>query len=299
MGSHLCEALLVSGHEVRVLDRPDSRYLDYSKGCGASLIIGDFLNPDDIRSAISNCDVVYHLVSTTVPQTSNNDPGYDVQTNVLGTLRMLDEARKAHVKKIVFASSGGTVYGVPQKIPIKENHPTEPVNSYGVCKLAIEKYLHLYRTLYALDYCILRIANAYGEGQPVTDTQGVIPAFLEKALQHKELIVWGDGSVIRDYTYIGDITSAFIKASNYEGKLRIFNIGTGRGHSLSQVISIIEQIIKRPLPIKYMVARPFDVPVNVLDTSRAKSHLDWQPAVGLTEGISRTFEWMKNVRKAS
>jgi UDP-glucose 4-epimerase len=299
MGSHLCEALLVSGHEVRVLDRPDSRYLDHAKRCGANLVAGDFLNPDDIRRAISNCDVVYHLVSTTLPQTSNDNPGYDVETNVLGTLRMLDEARKGHVKKIVFASSGGTVYGVPQKIPIKENHPTEPICSYGVCKLAIEKYLHLYGTLYALDYCILRIANAYGEKQPVNETQGVIPAFLHKALRHEELIVWGDGSVMRDYTYIGDITTAFIKASNYRGKLKIFNIGTGQGHSLIHIISIIEQIIKRPLPVRYMPGRLFDIPVNILDTSRAKSHLDWQPAVGLIEGISRTFEWMKKEKKAS
>jgi UDP-glucose 4-epimerase len=249
-----------------------------------------------MEKVLTDCEVVYHLVSATVPQTSNENPTLDVESNVLGTLRLLAAAREAQVKKIVFASSGGTVYGIPKEIPIKESHPTNPTSSYGITKLTIEKYLYLYSILYGLNYCILRIANAYGERQPVTGTQGVIGAFLDKALHNSEIKVWGDGSIMRDYTYIGDIVSAFVKAGTYEGDPRVFNIGAGQGHSVNDIINIIEQVIQRPLETNYMSGRVFDIPVNILDISRAKMYLHWQPTVGLLEGISRTFEWLQKQR---
>lgn len=294
IGSHLSEALMAQGNEVSVFDRPEARYLVGLQQSGAGIFTGDFLKPNDLSRAISGCDVVYHLVSATVPQTSNENPVYDVETNIVGTLRLLDEARKAHVKKVIFASSGGTVYGIPQELPIKENHPTEPTSSYGISKLTIEKYLHLYSILYGLDYCVLRVANAYGERQPITGSQGVIGAFLDKVLRQEEIVVWGDGSVMRDYTYVHDIVNAFVCAAIYQGEPKIFNIGAGQGHSLNDIIGIIEQIVQQPLRTKYVPGRVFDVPVNVLDISRAKKYLTWQPLTGLLEGISRTFEWMVN-----
>lgn len=297
IGSHLSEALLALGHEVTVFDRPEARYLADLERAGATLFIGDFLSSDNISSALSDCDLVYHLASATVPKTSNDNPVYDVEVNVLGTLRLLEAAKNAHVNKIIFSSSGGTVYGIPQEIPIKESHSTEPLSSYGISKLTIEKYLHLYSSLYGLNYCILRIANAYGERQPITGSQGVIGAFLDSALHNVEINVWGDGSVMRDYTYVSDIVNAFIKAGEYEGEHRIFNIGAGRGHSLSDIIEIIEQVIGKPLKAKYLPGRIFDIPINVLDISRAKTYLDWQPKVGILEGISRAYEWMSDQKK--
>jgi UDP-glucose 4-epimerase len=292
IGSHLCEALLTQGAKATVFDRQDARYLPDLERAGANLFPGDFLNRENIARAISNCDVVYHLVSATVPQTSNDDPLYDVEANVLSTLRLLDEARKAHVKKIIFVSSGGTVYGIPQEIPIKENHPTDPISSYGINKLSIEKYLHLYWILYKLDYCVLRVANAYGERQPISGSQGAIGAFLDRAMRQDEIIVWGDGTVMRDYIHVGDIANALVRAAAYEGEPKIFNIGAGQGHSLNEIIAIIEQIIRKPLQTKYISGRAFDVPVNILDISRAKMHLNWRPKIGLLEGISRTYEWI-------
>ena len=292
MGSYLCKALLEHGEEVVVFDRPEARYLDLVRKQGAGLFVGDFLNRDDLRRALSGCDLVYHLASTTVPQTSNDDPVYDVDTNILGTLHLLDEAKKAKVKKIVFVSSGGTVYGIPQEIPIKENHPTEPTSSYGICKLAIEKYLHLYWILYGLDYYILRIANAYGERQPITDTQGVISSFLDKAIRGDELVIWGDGAVVRDYVYIEDIANALARAASYEGELKVFNVGAGKGHSINDIINIIERITNQSLKLKYIPGRTFDVPTNVLDITRAKTHLKWEPVTDLFEGIARTYDRM-------
>jgi len=292
IGSHLSERLLALGNQVNVFGRPQSHYLENLRQKGARVFLGDFLNPSDTSPAMENCDVLFHLVSTTVPKTSNDNPLYDVETNVLGTLRLLDAARKARVKKVVFASSGGTVYGIPKSIPIMETHPTNPISSYGASKLMIEKYLHLYWKLYNLDYCILRISNAYGERQPVTESQGVISSFLDRALRHDKLIVWGDGSVIRDYIHVEDIVSALVRAAQYEGVSKIFNIGSGVGSSLKDIIDMISRVSRGVVQPEYNLSRPFDVPANVLDISHAKKHLNWFPAIDLFEGILRTYEWM-------
>lgn len=292
IGSHLCEALMVEGHDVKVFDREVSPNLDRLKQKGAVLSIGDFFNPEDIQRDLANQDVVFHLLSTTVPQTSNDDPAYDVEANVIGTLRLLDLARKARIKKVIFASSGGTVYGIPQEIPIKESHPTDPTSSYGIAKLTIEKYLYLYWTLYGLDYCVLRISNAYGERQRSTATQGVIPVFLERALRNNEVIVWGDGSVMRDYVFVTDISKALLKAVTYSGEMKVFNIGSGQGHSLNDIIHVIESVTGKPLQVKYTNGRSFDVPISVLDISRAKNYLYWSPTISLLEGIVRMHAWM-------
>ena len=293
LGSYLVETLLANNQDVRVFDRPGARYLEYSSQQGANIVTGNFLDPNAVGNAISDCDIVYHLVSATAPQTSNKNPRYDVEANLIGTLQLLEQMRSANVKKIIFASSGGTVYGIPREIPIKESHPTDPISPYGITKLAIEKYLHLYWTLYGMDYCILRIANAYGARQPITQTQGVIAAFLGKAVSKEEIMIWGDGSILRDYVYASDIANAFLQASLYHRELKVFNIGSRHGHSLNDLISVIENIIQVPLQVKYLPGRPFDVPVNILDISRAKRHLNWEPKVLLEDGILYSLEWMR------
>lgn len=292
IGSHVCETLLAEKHNVTVFDTETAPNLDRLRQKGAVIFIGDFFNSNDIRRSLENQDAVFHLFSTTVPQTSNDDPAHDVETNVMGTLRLLDQAKQAGVKKVILASSGGTVYGIPQEIPINESHPTNPTCSYGITKLTIEKYLHLYWTLYGLDYCVLRISNAYGERQRPTTTQGVIPVFLKRALHDDELIVWGDGSVMRDYIFVTDISQAFVQTLTFSGEMKVFNIGSGQGHSLRDVIQIIERVTGRTMKVKYTEGRSFDVPISVLDISRAKNYLHWTPTISLFEGIARTYAWM-------
>jgi len=297
LGSHLAETLLANGQDVCIFDQPGARYLDYSSHRGAKIVTGNFLDPNAVGEAISDCDIIYHLVSATVPQTSNENPRFDVEVNLIGTLKLLEKIRESSVKKLIFSSSGGTVYGIPQEIPIKESHPTDPISSYGITKLAIEKYLHLYWTLYGMDYCILRISNAYGARQPITPTQGAIAAFLGKALSKEEIVIWGDGTVLRDYIYASDIANAFLQASLIQGELKVFNIGSGHGHSLNDIIAAIENITDVPLKVKYLPGRPFDVPVNVLDITRAKSHLGWDPKVRLEEGVLSAWEWLQQEPK--
>ena len=245
-----------------------------------------------MRSALNGSDVLYHLISTTVPQTANNDPFFDAETNLLGTVKMLQEARKAQIKRIVFTSSGGTVYGIPKEVPIRETHPTEPISAYGVSKLAIEKYLHLYEALYGMECCILRIANAYGERQPITETQGVIPAFLDKIIKDKPIKIWGDGTIVRDYIHVQDIANALAKAATYKEFMSIFNIGSGRGYSLKELVKIVTTVTGKSMQVNYETGRAFDVPTNVLDISHAKAHLNWFPKIEISAGIKRMYEWM-------
>ncbi|MBI2313368.1 MAG: NAD-dependent epimerase/dehydratase family protein [Betaproteobacteria bacterium] len=293
IGSHLCQALLAAGHGVRIFDRPNLKRFDSAAESGpAEWLEGDFSNPEDLARAAEGCEVVYHLISTTLPKSSNDNPVYDVETNVIGTLRLLELVRGTGTK-IVFVSSGGTVYGVPRAVPIPETHPTEPLCSYGIGKLAVEKYLRLYQVLHGIDYCALRLANLYGERQRVTTAQGAVAVFLHRALRDEPIEIWGDGGVVRDYLYAGDAAAALVRAAAATGEPRLFNVGSGRGQSLNDILAAIETLLGRPVRRTYLPGRRFDVPVNVLDVSLAARHLGWRPATAFAEGLSRTCDWMR------
>lgn len=298
LGSHLCDALLAAGHAVRVFDRPNLvRYRSFNSDEKIEWIEGDFVDREQVAKALSGCDVVYHLISTTLPRSSNDNPVYDIESNVVSTLHLLEAAKRHKVAKFVFCSSGGTIYGVPQENPpIKESHPTEPICSYGIGKLAIEKYLHLFHLLHGIDYCIFRLANPYGERQRPATAQGAVAVFLDKALRNETIEIWGDGSVIRDYLYVGDAVSALTRALTYEGRRGIFNIGSGSGLSLNDILGAIEDLIGSPVRTTYLPGRAFDVPVSVLDISNASEHLDWRPKVSFVEGLSRTAQWLRDRR---
>jgi len=276
IGSHLSRALAAAGQAPGVFDRPQ-----------------EFLAPAQLDAALEGVEVVFHLISTTVPKSSNDDLVADIEANVVGTLRLLDLCRRRKVRKVVFISSGGTVYGVPRGTPVSESHPTEPICSYGIHKLAIEKYLHLNWSLHGLDYCVLRVANAYGEGQRTDAAQGAVAAFLERAVRGSPIEIWGDGSVVRDYVYVGDIVQALLKAAAHRGEQKVFNIGSGIGVSLNELVREIGKIVGRAPEVRYAPGRGFDVPANVLDATAAREQLGWRPSTSLPEGLRRTYEWVR------
>lgn len=284
LGKDLIRHLLDCGYSVRVFDRSNNgmKWESSVEWCE-----GDFLNTQDLENAMSGCDVIFHLITMSLPQSSNDNPVYDVQSNLVGTIKMLSIAVKCGIKQIVFPSSGGTVYGVPEKTPTSENQPTNPICSYGITKLAIEKYLHLFCQLYGLDYRILRISNPYGEGLRMDAPQGAIGVFIGKAMRQELIQIWGDGSVVRDYLYISDVSSAFVNAMNYSGKTRVFNIGSGVGTSLNQILDSIESKMGKLVKRSYIEPRGVDVPVSILDNTLSCSELSWNPKVNLDEGIGR------------
>lgn len=293
MGSHLVARLLAAGHAVRVFDVSDRGPADGAFGKhDVEWMHGDFLDAANVAAAVAGCQGVFHLISTTLPQSSNRDPARDVADNVIGTLHLLEACRGERDRRIVFASSGGTVYGVPRSAPISEDHPTQPLTSYGIGKLTIEKYLELYRVQHGVEYCALRIANPFGERQRIASGQGAVTTFLHRAHCRTPIEIWGDGSVVRDYLYVGDVVDAMVRALDYRGAHRVINIGSGVGRDLNQLLAAIETVIGRPVERRYVPARSFDAPANVLDIGLARAELDWAPTTPFEEGLRRTLRWI-------
>lgn len=293
LGSAIVDSLLAEGHAVRVFERPRiPPHRSFAAGEHLDWIEGDFGHSPDLQKALQGASAAIHLVCTTRPKSSNEEPIFDVQSNVISTLQLLQVMRELGVKKLIFASSGGTVYGPPLHTPIDEDHPTNPTTSYGITKLMIEKYLLLENVLHGLQPTILRVANPYGERQRVEHAQGVVAAFLKCASSGAPIEIWGDGSVIRDYLHIADVAAAFRSALHYRGPESIFNIGSGTGLSLNELVAILSAELGKKLEVVYKPGRDFDVKSNVLCCQRAQQHLHWQPKISMAEGISRTLTWL-------
>lgn len=294
IGSTIADRLLRDGHELKIFERPRiAPYRQFTSSEQVEWITGDLLSTHDVSDAIDGADVVLHLVSTTLPKSSNDDPIYDVQSNLVATLQMLNAMVARNVRKIVFISSGGTVYGNPMYLPIDEKHPTDPLVSYGITKLAIEKYLKMYESLHGIRSVTLRVANPYGERQRIETAQGAVGVFIHHAIKDIPIDIWGDGSVTRDYIHISDVAEAFARAVEYDGSKSVFNISSGEGTSLSTLIGLIENVLGKPIQRRYLASRPFDVPVSVLSNSLARAELAWVPVTSMHDGISRTAEWMR------
>jgi UDP-glucose 4-epimerase len=294
IGSTIVDHLLRDSHQVVVFERPRvAPFRRFSPTEKVEWRTGDILSEYDIDAAIQGVDGIIHLVSTTLPRTSNDDPVYDVQSNIVGTLGILKTMVKHGVPRIVFISSGGTVYGSPVYLPVDENHPTNPQVSYGVTKLTIEKYLLIYERMHGIRPVILRVANPYGERQRIETAQGAVGVFIHRALHGQPIEIWGDGSVTRDFLHVADVAEAFVKALRYEGNERIFNISSGKGTSLNALVELLKRQLGLPIETVYKSGRSFDVPVNVLCNALAQSQLAWVPQVDLDCGIARTINWVR------
>lgn len=295
IGSAIADRLLRDGHTLRIFERPRvAPFRTFNANEQVEWITGDLLSIHDVTEAIVGADVVFHLVSTTLPKSSNDDPVYDVQSNLVATLQMLNAMVLQKIPRIVFISSGGTVYGSPSYLPIDESHPTEPRVSYGITKLTIEKYLLMYEQLHGIKAIILRVANPYGERQRIETAQGAIGVFIHHALKGLPIDIWGDGSVTRDYLFIGDVAEAFAKAATYSGTANVFNVSSGIGTSLNELISLLEEVLDIAIRRNYLPGRSFDVPVSVLCNSLALQEMGWKPQVPLKDGIIRTAAWLKD-----
>lgn len=291
IGSHLVDSLLYEGYHVVALGRsfPGLISKEALNNSRLDIVAVDIEAKSDINNVIKGADFVFHLASGSLPQTSNLNPHADIRVNLLGSLNLLDSCVSNQIKKFIFLSSGGTVYGIPKLVPINEDHPTDPLCSYGITKLAIEKYVALYRELYDLNAVILRVANPYGGRQRLDSNQGVVPIFLSRVLRSESLNIWGDGSIVRDFLYIEDLINAIITSSKYDGPEHIFNIGSGSGLSLCELIDIIRQVVQKDVDVTYLPARDFDVTTNVLSINKARECLGWSPKVSVVDGVTRFY----------
>lgn len=293
IGNHLCRALVASGRTVRIFDRPEASQESIGDfHHSVEIVTGDISNAEDVINAVQDATVLINLVHTTVPGSSMIDPGLDIVSNVASTARWLKRVGETSLRKIIYFSSGGTVYGESKDL-INEDYSTNPLNSYGITKLAIEKYTAMYAAHADIDYCIVRPSNVYGPGQQLLRGQGVIGIMANRALRGEELEVWGDGTVLRDFLYVDDLVNAILNLIDYKGQFRVFNVSSGVGHSVLDVILVLQKLIQ-PFPkVLLTPKRRIDAPLNILDSSRLKNETGWSPNVSFEDGVRRTVEWMR------
>ncbi len=292
IGSHVVRRIVDSQFEVISYDKYDrSSHLPESY---VHEVRGDFLDRRELEAAIRQHEpeVAVHLVWSTVPKTSNDDPQFDVRTNLEASLFLLDLCVKYKVRKLVFMSSGGAVYGLPRYLPIDERHPTDPISSYGITKLALEKYAALYHRLHGIEYVCLRAANPYGPGQSPTSGQGAIAAFAFRLLRGEPIELWGDGEVVRDFFSVLDLADLVVGAVR-QGAVGVFNAGSGRGTTLNEIIAALASASGTAPIVKRFPPRQFDAPAVVLDAGAARRTFGWQPRIGMAEGLQGVLDWMR------
>jgi UDP-glucose 4-epimerase len=302
IGSTLVDRLLAEGWMVDVVD-------DLSSGSLGNLAPARAL-PDrrfsfhrlDVSSpAVADVithrrpDVVFHLAAQIDVRVSVARPVFDATVNIIGSLQICEAAVAAGVKKLVFAGSGGTLYGTPDEIPTREGAAQHPESPYGVAKKAVGDYLHYYREVCGLDSTVLALANVYGPRQDPHGEAGVVAIFSNKLLARERPFVFGDGAQTRDFVYVDDIADAFVRAVDKGGGL-LLNIGTGIETSVQQLYDAMAKLSGFKEPPKYAPARPGEVQRSALDPGRAAIHLGWKPFTALEEGLARTLEHFKGQR---
>ena len=257
------------------------------------LVLSNLAEETDYEKMVEGQDVIYHLLSTTVPSTSNRKIADELQDDILFSVKLFEACVHQQVKKIIFLSSGGTVYGKEEICPLNENTLTNPITSYGIQKITIEKLLYLYNYIHGIDYRIVRLANPYGPYQQPNGVQGAVTTFIYKALKGEEIQVFGDGSIIRDFIYVDDAVKGIVKIANGCSPHHIFNLGCGHGTSIIQVIEAIKQTLNVTPQVKFANARKVDVPVNYLDISRYETAYGPLNPVSLEEGIRKTADFLR------
>jgi UDP-glucose 4-epimerase len=299
IGRHLAAKLgSLQSNQVIIFDRFSSYQIGEDNFFDAyqniEIVTGDFFNRAEVSQVLDGTDIVFHLVSTTNPATSLNDPLIDVDTNIRSSIELFELCVKNKVGKVIFLSSGGTVYGQTDSERINEQVLTQPVSPYAIGKLTIEHYLRYFRHHYGLKYLVYRVANPYGPGQNLHGKQGVIPIFLNLAFKKEPVTIFGDGNMVRDYLYISDLIDMIAVSYDKNNRYSEYNIGSGSGATVNELVEIIENKAKYKLVKKHIDTPDTYVEKIVLDTSRFISEFKFRPSVGLEEGISRTWDYVRD-----
>jgi UDP-glucose 4-epimerase len=293
IGSHVVDRLLGIGHQVVVVD-------DFRSGRPSNLPPDITLYQTDIATPAleevfreERPDLVCHYAAQISVQHSMKDPLEDSDTNIRGSLNLLQNCVRYGVRKVVYTSSGGAIYGEPLHLPCDETHPINPLSHYGVSKYTVENYLSVYRQSYGLDYTILRLSNVYGPRQDPFGEAGVVAIFSQAMLQGKPIIINGSGEQERDFLYVQDVVQASITALE-GGSGDAFNIGTGKGASINEIFSLLKRVADYPGEASHGPAKPSEVFKIYLDVTKARQGLGWKPGFSLEEGLKDTLAWFRD-----
>lgn len=289
IGRHLVRYLAARGAPLRAVSRTfDKSFVDSVSG-PAEFVTGDLGHPLAMASSLQDVKTVVQLVSSSSPGMMNDHAVADIAENVVPHVQFLQNCLRAGVKRYVFLSSGGTVYGPDAPVPTPETAPTNPINSHGLTKLFVEKYIQMHGHVDGLEYVILRVANPFGPGQIFRKGQGLVPAIIDRWQKGQPVKVFGDGAARRDYIYIDDLIEAIDAAIRLEGAPRmVLNVGSGAARSVAEVIETIEQAAGQTFAKEYVPARSTDVSVACLDISKAMHVLGWAPKTLFEDGIHAT-----------
>ena len=292
IGSHLVRHLLAKGENVTALDNL-STGLAENLPPEAKLVEMDILDEELPKVVAAGAfDAIVHLAAQTMVDTSIKNPLLDTRENLLGTVQVLEAARAANVKRVIFASTAAAYGDVKEDdLPVREAQPTEPMSFYGLSKLSVEKYLEMYEKLYGMEYVVLRFANVYGERQGDGGEGGVISIFAKAVAEGRDITIYGDGEQTRDFVYAGDIAEGILAALRTEEVNAAYNLSTQTETSLRELVSLLAEIRGREIVPKYGAEREGDIYKSMLSNSRARRGLDWQPATTLADGLRRTYEY--------
>lgn len=297
IGSHVAPLLAASGRELTVVGRSAAPLRKLPPG--TKYVSGDYGDPLLLQQLMSQTDEVIDLAYATVPQSSFADPIFDIQGNLPPSVSMLRCAADAGVRRVVLISSGGTVYGVARSLPVNEEHPTHPISPYGITKLTIEKYGMMFHQLAGLPVIVVRPGNAFGPGQLPDKGQGFVATAIARVLSNREVTLFGREGTVRDYIHVTDLARGIISALERGQPGRCYNIGTGIGKSNLDVLKTIETLAfahGRRIELQISEQRGFDVPANILDSTKLTEVSGWTPLVPFEEGIEDTWNFLASAR---
>ncbi|MEM2954734.1 MAG: NAD-dependent epimerase/dehydratase family protein [Candidatus Nanoarchaeia archaeon] len=294
IGTNLCEALIKQNHSVTVLDNLSvtSKNIAFLKSLGAEIVVADISNYNKIKNICKNIDIVFHLAAMNRAQRSIENPRLSNKWNVVGTLNMLEAARRADVKKFINISSSSVYANVPKGTLLKEDMPLKPRHPYGVDKLAGEHYTRLYQELYGLNTITLRYFSVYGPRQlGHIKHAGVIAKFIYKILHNQPIEIYGDGEQRRNFTYVDDVVDITIKAGFSKVSNEIFNVASSYEASINQIAELIQKTLNRKAQINYTKPKIYEPLENPADISKLESVFSYKPQTSIEEGIKKTINW--------
>jgi UDP-glucose 4-epimerase len=300
IGRHLVRGLAADdNNQIVAFDR----FLEYEQAAeqpftdlaNVTIVAGDFLNHDELSAILPGTDYVFHLVTTTNPAASAKDPFIDIDTNVRSSIALFELCAEHNVKKVIFPSSGGAVYGDADKEAIDETTIPMPVSPYGIGKLTVEHYLRYFKRDRGLDYIVYRIGNPYGSGQNIYGKQGIIPIFMHKFLTGEPATIFGDGSMVRDYIYIDDLISMIMRSYDKQNQFAEYNLASGNGYSVNEILDSLKSCTGREVPVEHPPTPAAFVQKSVLAIDRFEQEFGVQKFISLDEGMKRTWEYVKKL----
>jgi UDP-glucose 4-epimerase len=295
IGSHLVELLVTKGREVTVIGRSVSPARNLPEG--VRYVAGDYGDRDFLRNVLQGTKEIIDLAYATIPRTSFENPVNDIISNLPASVNLLEVASSLELHKLIVVSSGGVVYGAPDGLPIPETHPTNPISPYGITKLAVEKYAFMFHEIHSLPVACVRPSNAYGERQKPFAGQGFIATAIASILRDQEIMIYGDHGTIRDYIHVSDVANGIVAVLDHGVLGSCYNIGTGKGKNNREVLDAIlpfARALGLEPKVKVVPTQEFDVPANVLDSSKMENETKWRPLVSFEKGIERTWNWYCN-----